>query len=236
MPLLEIEQKFSFNAANLARLLRNPTFSNPQKSAFHDTYFDSGNRLSNAGLWLRKRRRLDPKPSSFLFSPSFHTSTGIANGEEEWEAKRSVRNGSFLRSTFVETKDLTQIRQLLRCHFPHPDDRSNIQDDNFGLNPIAAFGTERVTLVAKEEEDDDREFSVVLDSTDFGHEVGEVEVIAEEAEAEKAHGDIERFLKRYPWFFDTRGPKGKLTAYFERFGYPEGEEKKGWRKTRGSEM
>lgn len=135
-----------------------------------------------------------------------------------------MRNGSFLRSTFVETKDLTQIRELLRCRFPHPDDRSNRQDDNFGLNPVAAFGTERVTLVAKENY---REFSVVLDSTDFGHEVGEVEVMAEEAGAEKAHGDIERFLKRYPWFFDTRGPKGKLTAYFERFGYPKEEERRG---------
>ena len=226
MPLLEIEQKFSFNTANLARLLRNPTFSAPQKSAFHDTYFDSGNSLSNAGLLLRKRRHLDPKPSSSPFHPSFHISTGIANGEGEWEAKQSVQNGSFLRSTFVETKDLTQIRQLLRCHFPpHPDDRSNLPDDNFGLNPIAAFGTERVTVVAKE---DGKEFSVMLDSTNFGHEVGEVEVMAEEAEAEKAHGDVERFLKRYPWFFDTRSPKGKLTAYFEMLGYPnEDEEKKG---------
>ena len=79
--------------------------------------------------------------------------------------------------------------------------------------------------MAKEEQEeeeaaDDREFSVVLDVTDFGHEVGEVEVMAEEGGAEKAHGEIESFLKRYPWFFDTRSPKGKLTAYFDVFGYP----------------
>ena len=132
-----------------------------------------------------------------------------------------MQNGSFLRSTFVETKGPTQIRELLRCHFPDLDDRSNrndIQENNFGFNPIAAFMTERATLVAKEK--GGREFSVVLDVTDFGHEVGEVEVMAEEAGAEKAHREIERFLKRYPWFFDTRSPKGKLTAYFEVFGYP----------------
>ena len=136
-----------------------------------------------------------------------------------------MRNGSFLRSTFVEIKDPSQIRELLRRHFPDPDDRSNrdeFQHNNFGLNPIAAFETKRVTLVAKEKKDE-REFSVVLDVTDFGHEVGEVEVMAEEAGAEKAHGEIERFLKRYPWFFDTRSPKGKLTAYFEMFGYPKEE-------------
>ena len=81
--------------------------------------------------------------------------------------------------------------------------------------------------MAKEEGHDDREFSVVLDVTDFGHEVGEVEVMVEEAGAEKAHGAIEGFLKRYPWFFDTGRPKGKLTAYFEMFGYPKEEGKEG---------
>ena len=77
-----------------------------------------------------------------------------------------------------------------------------------------------MTLVAKEK---DRKFSVVLDVTDFGHEVGEVEVMAEEAHADKAHGEIETFLKRYPWFFDTRGPRGKWTAYFDMVGYPKEE-------------
>ena len=77
------------------------------------------------------------------------------------------------------------------------------------------------------EEDHDRAFNIVLDVTDFGHEVGEVEVMVEEAGAEKAHGDIEGFLKRYPWFFDRGSPKGKLTAYFERFGDPKEEGKEG---------
>ena len=42
-------------------------------------------------------------------------------------------------------------------------------------------------------------------------------------DAEKAHRDIEAFLEEYAWFFDTSSPKGKLTAYFERFGYPKRE-------------
>ena len=127
-----------------------------------------------------------------------------------------MQNTSFLRSTFLETKDPSHIRELLYRHFPQSP------TDNFGLSPIAAFETKRLTLTAKEKEDHhDRKFSVVLDVTDFGHEVGEVEVMAEEAEeADKAHGEIERLLKRYPWFFDTRGPRGKLTAYFDMFGYP----------------
>lgn len=77
---------------------------------------------------------------------------------------------------------------------------------------MAGFETHRLTLLA------DGKFTVVLDFTDFGHVVGEVELMAEDAE--RAHGDVEAFLKEYAWFFDTVNPKGKLTAYFEKFGYP----------------
>lgn len=83
--------------------------------------------------------------------------------------------------------------------------------DDFGLDAMAGFETHRLTLLA------DGKFTVVLDFTDFGHVVGEVELMAEDAE--RAHGDIEAFLKEYAWFFDTEKPKGKLTAYFEKFGY-----------------
>ena len=80
---------------------------------------------------------------------------------------------------------------------------------------MAEFVTTRVSFLA-----DDR-FTVVLDATDFGHTVGEVELMAEDAE--KAHADIDAFLKEYAWFFDTSNPKGKLTAYFDKFGYPKWE-------------
>lgn len=61
---------------------------------------------------------------------------------------------------------------------------------------------------------------MVLDTTDFGHRVGEVEMMAEDAD--NAHANIDAFLKEYAWFFDTTTqPKGKLTAYFEKFGYPQ---------------
>ncbi len=119
---------------------------------------------------------------------------------------------SFLRSTFSETKDRSRILELVRSHFPG---RSLCFEDDFlGLDAIAEFETDRLWFRA------DDKFTVVLDVTDFGHRVGEVEVMAEDADAEKAHKDIEAFFREYPWFFDTSNPKGKLTAYFENFGYP----------------
>ena len=215
MPLLEIEQKFSFTLANIILLARNrgtPPFkslSDIRTQTFHDTYYDSNRTLSTAGLWLRKRRH---------HHPSGTTEREEEEGEEkeEWEAKQSLPGSSFLRSTFSETTNRDQIRALVRGHFPNNSVGAGGGrgfENGFGLDRIAAFRTDRVSVVA------DKKFTVVLDVTDFGHWVGEVEVMAEDAG--RAHGEIEGFFERYAWFFDTGGqPKGKLRAYFERFGYP----------------
>lgn len=123
-----------------------------------------------------------------------------------------MHGGTILRSTFSETKDRNQIRELVRSHFP---DGSRDFDNQFGLNRMAGFETHRCTFLA------DGKFTVVLDTTDFGHRVGEVELMAEDAE--EAHGEIDGFVRKYAWFFDMEKPKGKLTAYFEKFGIPKWE-------------
>ena len=99
----------------------------------------------------------------------------------------------------------------MRAHLPA--DPGLGFDNDFGLDAIADFETHRRTFLA------DGRFTVVLDVTDFGHRVGEVELMAEDAE--RAHREIGAFLEKYAWFFDTSRPQGKLTAYFEKFGYPE---------------
>lgn len=62
----------------------------------------------------------------------------------------------------------------------------------------------------------DKRFSVMLDQTDFGHAVGEVEVLARDAEA--AEKEIGEFIERYKWFFGHGKQKGKIAAYLEKFG------------------
>ena len=205
MPLLEIEQKFSVSLASIGLLITkagHPPFKhlgNSTVQTFRDTYFDSHNKLSDAGLWIRKRHVLSD-PTNFNRLPG---------GTLEWEAKQRKQGGSFLRSTFSETKDPSQILGLVRSHLP---DLKTAFEDDFGLDAMAEFETRRLTFVA------DHKFTVVLDFTNFGHEVGEVELMAEDAG--KAHADIDGFVKEYAWFFDMSSPKGKLRAYFDKFGYP----------------
>lgn len=71
----------------------------------------------------------------------------------------------------------------------------------------------------------------MLDQTDFGHSVGEVEVEvevrddADKAEqAEQAHKDIDAFLAKYSWFCQPRPVEGKLSAYFRLNGVGSGGE------------
>lgn len=215
-PLLEVEQKFSFSIAKIALLAcrggfpRFKSLGDFHTQAFRDTYYDSANKLSNAGLYFRSRD-VRPDPSH----PTTNTSAPGAGAE--WEVKQSVQRDrsppSFLRTSFAETKDRRRIRELVRAHFP--DAGAAGLDGAFGLDAIARFETHRLAFVA------DGRFTVVLDVTDFGHGVGEVELMAEDAE--RAHGDIDAFLREYAWFFVGAEPKGKLTAYFEKFGYPMGE-------------
>ena len=200
MPLLEIERKFSWTTKNLKIFKANggnPPFKRiaPVSSrVFRDVYYDSHRKLSTKGLWVRQRVYFD-------FSGSKN-----ATGNQIWEAKQAVNGISFNRSTFKETRDVDLISRMVNEHVPS----SSGADECFGLNQLCQFQTSRDTFLA------DNKFTIVLDSTDFGHSIGEVELLAEDAG--KAHTDIDAFLDRYAWFFDISRPRGKLTAYFETFG------------------
>lgn len=198
--LLEVERKFDWTSANLKVLLSNrgrpPFSSRPEirSTFFSDIYFDRDNKLSSKSLWVRKR--------------SFYNSLKKDDNslkKSTWEAKRSLPGSSFVRSSYEETQNPHEIRQMVSQHFPH----CGGPDDAFGLGEMCRFATHRRWFLA------DGKFTVVLDETDFGHTVGEVELLAEDAHA--AHADIDTFLARYAWFFDCANPKGKLTAYFEKY-------------------
>ncbi|KAI9766682.1 MAG: hypothetical protein M1840_006326 [Geoglossum simile] len=116
-----------------------------------------------------------------------HNGIWIRRRDARWEAKRQTE-GDFIRSAFEEINSLGRIHDLICRYLPgSPNARKNF----------------------------DRKFSIMLDETDFGHSVGEVELEAEDAV--EAHKEINAFLDKYSWFFQKERPKGKLTAYFERF-------------------
>lgn len=189
MVIHEIEQKFGICTQLLPRFRSNhgsPPFRHLQflrTEHFEDAYYDSGNKLSRHGLWVRRRGA-------------------------SWEAKHR-KSGDFTRTTFHETNDVAKIRSLIAGY----TDVEVGSDADFGLTQISRFQTKREVYLV------DEKFTVMLDATDFGHWVGEVELLAHDEK--RAHSDIDAFMLRYAWFFvQERKPKGKLTAYFERFGYP----------------
>ena len=138
----------------------------------------------------------------------------------EWQAKIK-QGGNFTNSRFEEICGARNISE----HVRRITNLDGGESDNFGLHPIATFSTRRETWIA------DDEFHIVLDTMDFGHEVGEVELQQEvlpdaeegflsQRRKQRVMQDMDervsKFMKQYSWAFSQGRPKGKLTAYFER--------------------
>ncbi|RTE71885.1 hypothetical protein BHE90_013701 [Fusarium euwallaceae] len=200
--VLEVERKFRALAVReLTQHGGDPHFQSLRKlppKRIRDTYYDRTNILSSAGAWVRRR-----------------------NGG--WEAKIR-KGGDFTNSRFEELTNPRDIAAYVQSVTGAADAAASA-GCNFGLAATADFCTRRETWIA------DGEFRIVLDAIDFGHEVGEVElqlVLAgvgdeEPGEARKQEAAaamderVEAFMKRYAWAFAPGEPKGKLTAYFEKF-------------------
>lgn len=204
--ILEVEQKF----CSLARLPFTADAGTPHFCSLHylgekrftDTYYDKNDQLSSAGLWVRQRR--------------------LKGAKSFWEAKIR-QGGTFNNSLFEEQTNVDAIAQRVSKIIGQDQDVSN----NLGLNVLAHLETQRKSWLA------DEQFKIVLDSTDFGHQVGEVELEKEMTPpADRSSNDeieewkqghlrdmdqqIEDFMKRYHWAFQSGTPQGKLTAYFQR--------------------
>lgn len=122
--------------------------------------------------------------------------------------------GDYQRSTFDELTDPTEISALIASQLPvHKIGIGLPPQEKFGLDVLARFVTTRQRYRA------DGRFAVVLDQTDFGHAVGEVEL--EAADAAQAHEAIDAFLARYAWFCQAGPVEGKLSAYFRLRGNPQ---------------
>ncbi|KAF1994236.1 hypothetical protein P154DRAFT_557377 [Amniculicola lignicola CBS 123094] len=139
-----------------------------------------------------------------------------------WEAKVK-KGGNYTNSRFEELSDPQGISQCVK-------DLTGVrctEQEHFGLQRIATLTTARKTWMA------DNEFKIVLDTMDFGHSVGEVELqqqttftattslfVEQQKQRKMQEMDdrIAKFMEQYSWAFCRGVPKGKLTAYFERSG------------------
>lgn len=202
--LLEVERKFCpSGAALIARNAGFPPFrqfSPRPRSIFRDTYYDHGHVLRNAGIWLRKR-------------------------DEQWESKVKV-GGDYKNSQFQEVKGITAVNAVISKYLQGLDCKALTRHrtlpalmDAYNITPVVDFETTRDSWTV------DNEYTVVIDTTDFGHTVGEVELendapeilpeVAKNALLKQLDEKIVSFMRHYPWAFPTGQCKGKLTAYFE---------------------
>lgn len=198
--VLEVERKFhSLAVRELASTQANPSFLSIQPRSprtIHDEYYDRHNLLSSAGVWVRRR-----------------------NGQ--WEAKIK-KGGTYINSRFQELSD---HHDIAKCVAEITGSRDSV-NTQFGLERIADLITFRKSWIA------DGEFKITVDTTDFGHVVGEVELEQRMKLVRSAHDDTEQemkkimremdlriaeFMERYSWAFHPGIPKGKLTAYFDRY-------------------
>ncbi|KAI5300645.1 hypothetical protein KEM56_002308 [Ascosphaera pollenicola] len=211
--VIEVERKFQYDPKTVKRFRMNdgnPPFRQLDfrgKDSFRDIYYDFENEiLTKSGLYVRQR-----------------------NGQ--WEAKLK-QSGDFNNSQFEEVKGRRGVLELL-LQLEHraciAKDKLATQlprleptDYAFGLPVFADLQTTREKWVVNDM------FNVVLDTTNFGHGVGEVELeetlvttlgMEDFDEAKRQLGAdmdkrIETFMKSHAWAFPPGKPVGKLTAYF----------------------
>lgn len=223
MQLFEIEQKFSWDLTKYRSLTSNDPlrpfrlkYTNFLK--FRDTYYDHQGKLSKAGLWVRKRQYLQKSGQK------------VPNAVY-WEAKVALPGSTYNNSAFQEiqenqgVQEESKISALIRVY--HPEAKG--PEEDFGLKVLADFVTERLQYHIQDNFRYDRgsfvdffhyfplqetlPFTMVLDETDFGHRVGEIELVS--GDPKHAHWAIDNFMKRNSWFFNTHDVRGKLSAYFD---------------------
>ncbi|KAF1991760.1 hypothetical protein K402DRAFT_367070 [Aulographum hederae CBS 113979] len=130
----------------------------------------------------------------------------------EWQAKCS-RGGEQTNLRFEEFTGTDMVKEFVRKHIWTPD------QTNFGSAPIAEFRTERTEVHV------DKGFIIAIDETDFGHMVGEVELLEEVSwdadlwvvdDKMRLMGlEIDEFMSRHGWAFPDEKAVGKVAAYLE---------------------
>ncbi|KAK4943436.1 hypothetical protein LTR10_016927 [Elasticomyces elasticus] len=202
--LLEVERKFCpIAGALIACNAGSPPFRRfcprPQR-IFRDIYYDQDDVLRQAGIWVRKR-------------------------DEQWEAKIKV-GGDYKHSQFQEVKGISAVSaaiskhlQDLRCRGAMRYQNRSAPFDTYNINPVAEYATIRDSWTV------DDKYTIVIDTTDFGHTVGEVELehdYPDFSQEDKKNvllkqmdENIASFMRHYAWAFPAGECKGKLTAFFE---------------------
>jgi thiamine-triphosphatase len=197
---LEVERKFAVTPAAIAYLRTNGGGSRFKR------YESLGKQTTHDTYYDR---------DNVLFSKGVY----IRRRNGHWEAK--IRSGGdFINSAFMETDGNKLVKVVVEQNLSITADGRTIEEI---LEPCAEFTTERESWII------DGSFKVDVDTTDFGHIVGEVELTKtlrytddEEEETklrDEMDQEIKAFMQSCPQAFPAGRPLGKLSAYFDQRGY-----------------
>lgn len=242
--VLEVEGKFAPTAQSLKLLSTNaghPAFRNfmslPAQD-FMDIYYDSlsepGSKPSVRGyesgvlfkqdIWLRARisyRECNDKPRTSWQAKIRRGGTYTNSAFEEVEGSQAVQHvvQQFISDVKIPMESVLDKMKLDKDIVGGA--RSTASSSILGLDTVARFVTHRQRWRL------DNDFEVCVDETDFGHVVGEVELVQElehhnqkelEIQREEAKGrleaNIQNFLDKYAWAFPKQEAVGKLASYF----------------------
>lgn len=222
LSVLEVERKFAPTSTSIRQLDQNagePPFDSVLRmgvTCFKDTYYDTpDDSLSNAGVWLRRRKRFEC--GSLQFTPN--AGEPASPHGVSWEAKVRL-GGDFINSAFGEITDLQEIQAMLSNLVPDAKIDGQYGPRGGQMRELARFVTNRTGYLV------DGKFTVIIDVTDFGHTIGEVELERDASEAScEGPGrtlaiatmgeEVGDFMGRFAWAFPPGKPVGKLTAYFD---------------------
>ena len=192
---LEVERKFALTPSSLAYLKSKDACSK------FDSYMHLG-RKSTHDIYFDR--------NGTLMSKGLY----VRRRDGLWEAKVRV-GGDFINSSFREINDVDSIRKEITKYSVGVGINRAIEEM---LCPCADFVTERESWMING-------FKIDVDTTDFGHTVGEVELTkylsTEDGTAREQElilvmdTEIETFMKFYPQVFLVGEPLGKLSAYFK---------------------
>lgn len=220
----EVEQKFAIPDPNaMMERLAQVGFAEAKRFEMVDWYFDVPPTypLVRQDSWLRYR-------------------SAANKGDGQWELKRGtprLDDGGKSKATVYEEieggKALTVSQELITAYLANRqwDEKSSTENDSAdlykdydipqspvdipGLSPIARIATQRSTWLPSET-DAMENLVVDLDTTDFGHAVGEVEMlVGKKSDIEGARQDLQKWLEDLLGEDTLKGPPpmGKL-EYF----------------------
>ena len=173
---VEIERKFAVTSDAGDRILQ-AGGKCVKESTFEDVYFDTDSyQLTLADHWLRKRDGCWELKAAVHQDKLNETCTKYAEYESENEILSRL-DAIFDNNTEAESDQARDMEEYIKqCN----------------LQPFATFKTTRTCY----QMEDDHDVSVVLDSTDFGFNVGEIEIMASQSKTDDAVDRLEQLSKR----------------------------------------